>query len=330
MSARLTLVAVVGPTAVGKTALSVVLARRFDGEIVNADSRQVYTGMDIGTAKPTAAELNAARHHLIDIRSPSASFSLGEYLPLAQKAIADIAARGKLPILCGGTGQYVWALLEGWQVPQVPPNADYRVELERRASAEGGPALYRELLDLDPQRAESIGPHNTRRIIRALEIHHARGSPTAAAAKGEEPPYHALIIGLTADRAALYDRIDARFDAMMDAGLLEEVAGLLDAGDGSTDGHLSSVGYAQLGQHLAGEMTLADAVARAKTQTHRLVRRQYTWFNPADPRIAWLDATGGLPIDAAVSLVQEFLASPTPCDTIAPDGPQANSGQESQ
>ena len=330
MSARLTLVAVVGPTGVGKTALAIALAQRFDGEIVNADSRQVYTGMDIGTAKPTADELRAARHHLIDIRTPDAPISLGEYLPLARDSIADIASRGKLPILCGGTGQYLWALLEGWQVPQVPPNADLRAELESRLSTGGAATLYRELHNLNPQRAESIGPHNTRRIIRALEIHHARGRSVAAAVKSAEPPYHALIIGLAADRAALYDRIDARFDGMMDAGLLDEVRRLAAAGYASDDGPLSSVGYAQLGQHLAGEMTLSDAVARAKTQTHRLVRRQYAWFKPADSRIAWLDATDGLPIDAATSLVREFMASQTSYDTIARDGPQVNSGTEFQ
>jgi len=314
---------------VGKTALAIGLARRFDGEIVNADSRQVYSGMDIGTAKPTAQELRAARHHLIDIRPPDAPCSLGEYLPLARQAIADTVSRGKLPILCGGTGQYVWALLEGWQVPQVPPNADLRAELERRASIEGAAALYRELHNLDPQRAESIGPHNARRIIRALEIHQAASGPLVAA-KSAEPPYQALVIGLTADRRALYDRIDARFDAMMDAGLLDEVRRLVAAGYASSDGPLSSVGYVQLRQHLAGGMTLDDAVARAKTQTHRLVRRQYTWFKHADPRIAWLDTTGGLPIDAAASMAREFIASPTSYDTIARDGPQVNSGAEFQ
>ena len=330
MSAPLSLVAIVGPTAVGKTALAIALARQFDGEIVNADSRQVYTGMDVGTAKPTDDELRAARHHLIDIRAPDAPFSLGEYLPLARQAVADIASRGKLPILCGGTGQYVWALLEGWEVPQVPPNADLRAELERRAASEGAATLYRELQQSDPQRAETIDPLNTRRIIRALEIHHAASGPVSAAAKSSEPPYNSLIIGLAADRTALYDRIDARFDAMMDAGLLDEVRRLIAAGYASGDGPLSSVGYAQLCQYLAGEMTLPDAIARAKTQTHRLVRRQYTWFKPTDPRIAWLDATGGLPSDAATLLVRAFMASPTPCDTIASDSPQANSGTEFQ
>ena len=158
MSAPITVVAVVGPTGVGKTALAIQLAQRFDGEIVNGDSRQVYLGMDIGTAKPTVAEQQAARHYLIDIRAADEPLSLGEYLPLAGQAIIDINRRGKLPILCGGTGQYVWALLEGWQVPQVPPDLAYRAELERRAEVEGTAALWRELNSLDPNRAESIGP----------------------------------------------------------------------------------------------------------------------------------------------------------------------------
>ena len=324
------IIAVIGPTAVGKTVLAVALARRFGGEIVNADSRQVYVGMDIGTAKPTAEELRAARHHLIDVRQPDQPISLGEYLPLAENAIADVASRGKVPILCGGTGQYVWALLEGWQVPQVAPDADLRAELERRASAEGVAELYRELRDLDPQRADRIDPRNTRRLIRALEIHHAGAGKVPAAGKSADPPYRALIIGLTADRGALYDRIDARFEAMMDAGLLEEVSRLAGAGYTLGAGALSGVGYAQLGQYLTGEMTLATAVARAKTQTHRLVRRQYTWFKPADPRIAWLDCTDGWPINAAVKLVREFMALPIPYDTIAADSPRVNSGRESQ
>ena len=175
MSAPGNLIAVVGPTAVGKTALAIALAQRFDGEIVNADSRQVYIGMNIGTAKPTARELGSARHHLIDIRPPASPLSLGEYLPMATDAIGDIAARGNLPILCGGTGQYVWALLEGWQVPAVPPDPDLRSRLERRARAEGSEALWEELNRLNPNRAASVDPGNPRRVIRALEVFHSAG-----------------------------------------------------------------------------------------------------------------------------------------------------------
>ena len=319
------LIAVVGPTAVGKTALAIALAQQLDGAIVNADSRQVYTGMDIGTAQPTAAERRAAPHHLIAIRPPDAPISLGEYLPLAQAAIADIAGRNRLPILCGGTGQYVWALLEGWQVPPTPPDAAYRRQLERRAAAQGGAdgadgtlALWQELQRVNPQRAAATDPHNRRRIIRALEIQHHHGGNFGG--KADVPPYRALVIGLTMDRAALYARIDARFDGMLAAGLEDEARRLASAGYALGQGPLSGVGYRELGQYFAGELTLADAVARAKTQTHRLVRRQYTWFKPSDPRIRWLDADNGLPIDAAVAMAQQFQYDPAVYDTIAPDG----------
>ncbi len=310
------LIAVVGPTAVGKTALAIALAQRFDGEIVNADSRQVYTGMDIGTAKANAAEQNSARHHLIDIRPPDVPISLGEYLPLARECIESIAARDQLPILCGGTGQYVWALLEGWAVPQVPPDPDLRSQLESRLAAEGPSPLWQELRELDPDRAKSIDPNNPRRIIRALEILRKVGRPVESTRKSADPPYRSLVLGLTADRAALYDRIDARFDSMMTDGLREEACRLHAAGYTLGSGALSGVGYTELGMHLAGEMTLDEAVARAKTRTHRLVRRQYTWFKRGDHRIDWLDATHSLPVAEAVALVRRFLESPTPCDTI--------------
>lgn len=316
MSAPRNLIAVVGPTAVGKTALAVALAQRFNGEIVNADSRQVYTGMEIGTAKPTADELRNARHHLVDIRSPESPISLGEYLPLARGCIESIAARGKLPILCGGTGQYVWALLEGWNVPQVPPDSAVRAGLEHRLAAEGPAPLWQELQQLDPNRASTVDPRNPRRIIRALEILTVTGRSIDAFDKSPEPPYGSLVLGLTADRAALYERADARFDTMMDQGLLDEARRLAVAGHVLGSGALSGVGYTELGLYLRGEMSLDDAVSRAKTRTHRLVRRQYTWFKPADPRIVWLDATHALPVAEAVSRVCRFLEPSNPCDTI--------------
>lgn len=316
MSAPRNLIAVVGPTAVGKTALAIALAQRFDGEIVNADSRQVYTGMDIGTAKPTEGERRRARHHLIDFRSPDAPISLGEYLPLAREAIESIAASGRLPILCGGSGQYVWSVLEGWSVPQVPPDPEFRARLERRLAIDGSAPLWQELRQLDPERAATVDPQNPRRIIRALEILRVTGTRAAAADKSAEPPYRSLILGLTADRAALYERADARFDAMMAQGLLDEARRLDAAGYGLGSGPLSGVGYTELGLYLQGEMSLDEAVSRAKTRTHRLVRRQYTWFKPADPRIVWLDATDGSPVDEALSLVRRFLEPQNPCDTI--------------
>ena len=320
LPAPIRLVAVVGPTAVGKTALAVNLAQRFNGEIVNADSRQVYVGMDVGTAKPTPAEQAAARHHLIDVRPPDEPFSVGEFLPLAQAAIADIAARGRLPILCGGTGQYVWALLEGWNVPAILPDAAFRNAAERRAQTEGSLALWHELNAIDPVRANAIGPQNVRRIIRALEIHRqSDAGPVPTPRKSDAPPYDALLIGLTADRPRLYCRIDRRVDRMMADGFLDEARRLSNQGYVLGAGPLSGVGYTQLGQHLAGELSLDDAVARTKTQTHRLVRRQYNWFKPADARIRWLDAADAEPIAPAIALIRQFLESRLPCDTIAPD-----------
>lgn len=308
MSAPVTLVAVVGPTAVGKTALAIELAQRFGGEIVNADSRQVYIGMDIGTAKPTADELRAARHHLIDVRKPDTPLSLGEYLPLARECVEDITTQQKLPVICGGTGQYVWAMLEGWEVPAIPPDAGFRAQLERRAAAEGTRALWNELNAIDPRRAVSIGTHNTRRIIRALEILHFTGEQVSSTQRSAEPPYRALIIGLTAERAELYRRVDDRFDMMMSQGLLDEARQLAAAGYKLGRGPLSGVGYTQLGQYLAGEIVLDEAIARSKSRTHRLVRRQYTWFKPSDRRIKWLDATHGLPITEAARHLKRFLA----------------------
>lgn len=308
MSKRPRVIAVVGPTAVGKTALAISLARRFCGEVINADSRQVYTGMDIGTAKPTASEQSAAPHHLIDIRTPDCPLSLGEFLPLARQCVADIVGRGMLPIVCGGSGQYVWAFLEGWQVPAVAPDPDYRDYLTRRADTEGIDCLWRELADLDPVRANALDGRNPRRVIRALEIIHSLGRAAPAANRTSEPPYDALVLGLTADRAALYEKIDARFDQMMDDGLLQEARGLAARGYRLGDGALSGVGYSQMGEYLEGELTLQEAVQRAKNQTHRLVRRQYTWFKLADDRVDWLDATHGLPVCDASQRVRDFLA----------------------
>ncbi|CAI8049246.1 tRNA dimethylallyltransferase [Geodia barretti] len=314
MSERQPLVAVIGATATGKTALAISLAQQFGGEIINADSRQVYSGMDIGTAKPTAGERAAAVHHLIDIRRPDLPLSLGEWLPMAREAIAEISSRGRLPILCGGTGQYVWALLEGWRVPAVPPDMELRANLEKRAEASGASALWQELAAADPERAAQINPRNVRRVIRALELQR-----NARSARAETPPYRALTIGLASERAMLYEKIDARVDRMMADGLLDEARYLARCGFVLGQGPLSGVGYSQLGQFLDGELTLPEAVARIKTRTHALVRRQNTWFKSGDVRITWLDATGRLPTAEARARVHRFLGSTTPCGTIGPD-----------
>jgi tRNA dimethylallyltransferase len=285
------LVAIVGATATGKTALAIELARRLDGEIVNADSRQIYRGMDIGTAKPAAAEQALARHWLIDVADPDADFTLATFLELARAALADIWRRGKLPIVTGGTGQYVWALLEAWRVPRVPPDRALRAELEGRAGRDGAAVLVKELRRVDPVSAERIDAQNVRRIIRAIEVTRATGRPFSEWQQKDTPEFDAAMIGLRLGRDALYARIDARVDAFIAAGLVDEVRRLNAAGYGCDLPAMRSIGYREVCAHLRGEMTLAAAAARIKTETHRLARMQHTWFRDADERITWLDAS---------------------------------------
>ena len=306
------LIAIVGPTAVGKTSLAVDLCQRFDGEVINADSRQAYRGMDIGTAKPTPEELSKAPHHLLDLLDPSEHFGLGTFLPLAQEAAADIAARGKLPILSGGAGQYVWAMLEGQTVPAVPPDPELRASLEKAAKEEGAQALHDRLRQVDPARADALDPRNVRRVVRALEIYLATNKKPSELAQNTTSTGDYLVIGLTMDRKALYRRIDDRVDMMMQAGFLAEVARLAQAGYPMGQGALDSPGYRELGLHLNGELSLEDAVSRTKTQTHRLARRQYTWFKPSDPRIKWLDASGPGLTEQAAELVSAYLSEARP------------------
>ena len=305
------LVCVVGPTAVGKTALAVELSRRFAGEVVNADSRQVYRGMTIGTAKPTEAERAAAPHHLVDILDPPESLGLGPFLDLAADALQDIRGRSRLPIVCGGTGQYVWALAEGQRLPAVPPDPEFRAALEAEAERLGGDALHWRLEQVDPARAAALDSRNVRRVIRALEIHHTTGRLPSELQPAPTRTGHALVLGLTMPRDALYRRIDERVDRMMAAGFLEEVEKLRAAGFSMVAGPLNSPGYRELGQYLHGEMSLERAVERTKTQTHRLARRQYTWFKSEDPRIQWIDAGEPGMVELAVKAVSHHLGRET-------------------
>jgi len=299
------LIAIVGPTATGKTALAIALAQRLGGEIVGADSRQVYRQMDIGTAKPTAEERALAPHQLIDVVDPDQEFSLAQYLEQAVAVLEDVWSRGKQPLLVGGSGQYVWALLEGWRVPRLPPQRELRRELGERADRQGAEALHRELAQVDPKAAARIDPRNVRRVIRALEVHKATGRPISYWQEKGPPPWEVLTLGLTCPRRELYERIDARVDAMMEAGLVDEVRGLLSMGYDPSLASMSGIGYKQVCQHLAGELDLATAVARIKTATHRLARQQYTWFRLDDGRIRWLEGDGA--VDEAVALAEQFL-----------------------
>lgn len=304
------LIAIVGPTASGKTELSLRLAVEFGGEIVNADSRQIYRGMDIGTAKPTVAERAAVPHHLFDLVDPDELFSLAQYLELAHAALSDIWSRGRLPFLVGGTGQYVWALLEGWQVPRVPPQPSLRAELEQRARREGVQALYQKLQELDPAAATRIHPHNLRRIIRALEVITATGRPFSEQQRKGLPSFATLILGLDRPRPELHRRIAARLEAMLAAGFVEEVRRLLAAGYRPDLPSWSSAGYREIALYLEDQLSLEEAKARTIAATHRLVRMQATWFRRDDPRIQWLPTDD--PIEKARTLIHAFLTQPFP------------------
>ncbi len=302
------LVAIVGPTAAGKTALAVRLAQAVGGEVVSADSRQVYRGMDIGTAKATPEEQAGVPHHLLDVVDPDQALSLAEFQALAYAAIDGILARGRVPFLVGGTGQYAMAVLEGWQVPRVPPDEQLRQELGRQAEKEGAPALHARLEALDPAAARRIDPRNVRRVIRALEVCLATGRPISQQQAKAPPPYRILILGLQVARAVLYERIDRRVEAMMAAGLEDEVQRLVVAGYDFGLPAMSGVGYGQFRPYLAGEASLEDTVQAIKRASRRFVRHQANWFQPGDSRIHWLDASSD-PFEPALRLVRGFLAS---------------------
>ena len=266
--------------------MALKLASRFDGEIVSADSRQIYRKMDIGTAKPSIEDRSATPHHLIDIVDPNEPYSLALFLEQAANAIERIHSRGRLPILAGGPGQYVRALLEGWQVPAVPPDPPLRRQLEDRARSEGAHALHRELTRTDPAAAARTDSKNVRRVIRALEVSLLGGGSSSDPRK-TAVRYRTLTLGLTQSRETLYQRIDDRIDRMVASGWVDEVRGLLDMGYSPDLPSMSGVGYSELAMHLKGKLSLEEAIQRAKYKPHRFARNQYAWFRLDDPEIRW-------------------------------------------
>jgi tRNA dimethylallyltransferase len=300
------LIAIVGPTAVGKTELSIRLAEGVGGEIVSADSRQVYRLMDVGTAKATPQEQARVPHHLIDVVDPDETLGLAQFQAMAYAAIDDILARGTIPFLVGGTGQYVMAVLEGWHVPRVPPDEDLRRELYARVEGEGATVLHAQLQTLDPVAAGRIDPRNVRRVVRALEVCLTTGRPISEQQRKSPPPYRILILGLEMPRPQLYQRIDLRVDRMLELGLEQEVRRLAAAGYGFDLPAMSGVGYGQFRPYLAGTATLADVVREIKRATRRFVRHQSNWFRQDDGRIHWFDVGPGA-YDAAMELVRGFL-----------------------
>lgn len=302
------LVAIVGPTGIGKSQLALRLAQTFNGEIVSADSRQVYRYMDIGTAKPAPQELSLVPHHLIDIVNPDGAFSLAQYQARAYRAIKGIQRRHKLPLLVGGSGLYVWAVLEGWRIPQVPPDLEFRHSLEEKVASTGFDELYRELMEVDPSAAQKIDRRNVRRVIRALEVHRQMKAPYSQLQEKKLPLFNALIIGLTADRAELYRRIDLRVDEMMGRGLAAEVEKLVKMGYDFNLPAMSGIGYRQIGMFLKSELTLAAAIQQIKFETHRVARHQYAWFQLKDERIKWFDVA--IQVDSEIeTTIAKFIKS---------------------
>jgi tRNA dimethylallyltransferase len=296
-----TVVAVVGPTATGKTALSLALAHRLDGEVVNADSMQLYRGMDIGTAKLTAAERERVPHHVLDIWDVTEPASVAEYQRLARAAIDGIAARGRVPLLVGGSGLYVRAVLEEFEFPGT--DAELRADLEAELAAHGAATLHARLRDRDPVAAARILPTNGRRIVRALEVIALTGRPFTAELPTPTPVYDAVQLGVDRDTADLDERIGHRVDAMWAAGLVAEVADL--AGRGLRTGRTASraLGYQQVLRHLDGECSVDEARAETIRATRRFVRRQRSWFR-RDPSVRWLDGARPDLVEAAIEAMR--------------------------
>lgn len=288
------LVILLGPTAVGKTETALQLAERLNGEIISADSRTFYRGMDIGTAKPTPEERARVPHHLIDIAEPEETLGLAGFQQRVYATVDEILARGRLPILVGGTGQYIHAITEGWIIPPQEPDFRLRETLEQWAKAIGGERLHAGLAKLDPGAAAAIDWHNVRRTVRAFEVIFRTGQRFSTL-RQRGPARHRIIqIGLIRPRPVLYKRIDTRIEKMIEAGWVEEVRVLLDQGFSPHLPSFSAIGYREIAQFLQGDLSLEEAILLIKRKTRQFVRRQTNWFKPDAPHIRWFDAKPGV------------------------------------
>lgn len=284
---RAPLILIIGPTAVGKTELAIRLAKALNGEIVSADSRLFYRGMDIGTAKPTREEMQSIPHHLIDIANPDETLSLTVFQQMAAEIIADIHARGKLPFLVGGTGQYIRAVTEGWKPPEATPNEVLRSILEKTAGELGGYWLHDRLKILDEDAAKNIDARNIRRTIRALEVILTTGRKFSTQRGSGGSPYNLISIGLTRPRAELYQRVDERIENMFSNGLLREVKDLLRQGYSPTLPSMSAIGYRECIRVVHAEWSVEQAKAEMRRLTRVFIRRQANWFKESDSAIHW-------------------------------------------
>ncbi len=302
------IIAIAGPTAVGKTKFAIEIARAFDGEIVSCDSMQLYKYMDIGSAKPTKDELAQVPHHLVDLIDPREDFSVAQYQKLAKDAIKDIQSRGRLPVISGGTGLYFNSLLYEMDFSKVPESSQYRKELEQLAEEEGGAALHKILEERDPEAAERIHPNNIRKIVRALERLHEgeENVKPFQQVQQETSDYETILIGLTRDRAELYDRINRRVELLMEQGLLEEVEKLMRME--LTEDHISmkAIGYKEIMAYFHGRCPLETAIDNVKKNTRHYAKKQLTWFRRYD-KIKWYNISEYPNDETAVEGIRGWL-----------------------
>ena len=309
MNDRCKVAAVVGATASGKTALSVELAVRLNGEVISADSMQIYQGLSIATAKPDAEEMRGIRHHLIDFVPPDGEFSVAQYCELAHRAIADVSSRGRLPIVCGGTGLYVDSLLNNIIFADIPSDEALRSRLNAEFEEQGGQGLLERLRMLDPETAGKLSPADKKRIVRGLEVYELSGTTLSEfnrRSRSFPDRYETCVIGIGyRDRQKLYDRINLRVDRMLEAGLLDEVRNFASAGSGGTV--IQAIGCKELLPYLRGEENLAISVERLKRETRRFAKRQLTWFRRND-KIIWIYADEYASYDELVDRAERLIS----------------------
>ncbi|ANY71708.1 tRNA (adenosine(37)-N6)-dimethylallyltransferase MiaA [Paenibacillus ihbetae] len=303
------LLVLIGPTAVGKTKLSIQIAKEFDCEIISGDSMQVYRGMDIGTAKITKDEMEGVPHHLIDIHEPDYPYSVAEFQEQSQRLITEITERGKLPFIVGGTGLYVESVCYGYQFSESGADEEFRKEQFRYADENGAEALHWRLAEIDPESAERLHPNDLRRVVRALEVFHVTGIPLSSqlAPQKKESPYRLCLVGLTMDRQMLYNRIEERIDLMLQQGLVDEVAALMEKGFGPGLVAMQGLGYKEIVSYLQGECSYEEAVTLLKRDTRRFAKRQLSWFRHMKD-IEWVDVTDSGNFSANYQKIRAIIA----------------------
>lgn len=302
------LVVIIGPTAVGKTKLSIDLAHRLDGEIISGDSMQIYKGMDIGTAKISVDEMEGIRHHLLDIKSPEEDFSVAEFQANVRPLIEEITNQTKTPMIVGGTGLYIQSVLYDYQFTENPSDPEYRSKLEEELQDKGPQAIHQLLEKIDPESAGKIHPNNSRRVIRALEVFHCTNKTMSEyiSSQEQEPLYDVALIGLTMDREILYDRINQRVELMVKQGLLEEVKELYDKGICNTQA-IQAIGYKEIYDYFDGKMTYDEAINQLKQNSRRYAKRQLTWFRNK-MEVKWFDMTPPIKYDEMVDDIFTYIA----------------------